>query len=147
MAVAERVFLKTSPEVELMETCPKLPPTFPMWLSQNFSGSWINGNICPENFAGIGSEPQNFSGSWINGNPKDSAFDGKVAVRLKTSPEVELMETTRFPALLREMVSAQNFSGSWINGNDLQGGLFHRKVRLKTSPEVELMETRDWLIC
>ena len=64
---------------------------------------------------------------------------------LKTSPEVELMETLNewcyWAALAAD---AQNFSGSWINGNGRGSFGMHPNSLLKTSPEVELMETGSY---
>ena len=93
----------------------------------------------------LGIPTQNFSGSWINGNPGLRCNATPSSNQLKTSPEVELMETCH--NTIRDGVgSSQNFSGSWINGNKYLDA-HHRShsLKLKTSPEVELMETREKL--
>ena len=108
--------LKTSPEVELMETKITPPRAVVTTRPQNFSGSWINGNDDLMHTGPGRFRAQNFSGSWINGNISAMMLWGHIGT-LKTSPEVELMETS---SLVRTVIST---------------------VALKTSPEVELMET------
>ena len=110
---------------------------------QNFFGSWINGNRDHRDIFTATGNDQNFFGSWINGNSSASVAPIP-AKAIKTSSEVELMETLRIGTKRGGGTADQNFFGSWINGNArIKRPDPYVRRTIKTSSEVELMETTN----
>ena len=114
--VKARVLL-TSSEVELMETSIHGDLTrCRTKKTSDFLGSWINGNHRNVSWTNIHLRSSDFLGSWINGNYLQG-FNFLLIVRLLTSSEVELMETSSVLAIGAFYEATSDFLGSWINGN------------------------------